>query len=112
MSLIHKRYLPTAIGLCGNAALPSWLTDCVTRVSIQRTKTRQNRETKSSGKADGRSPAVHPEVGLVGSAGLVRVYRASQELARSAGFIPQGRRPRRLALGNRNALSPTNLPAD
>ena len=29
-----------------------------------------------------------------------------------AGFIPQERRPRRPALGNRNALSPTNLPAD
>src|ERR1051326_1744772 len=36
----------------------------------------------------------------------------SQELARSAGFIPQERRPRRPALGNRDALSPTNLPAD
>src|ERR1051326_2723514 len=42
----------------------------------------------------------------------VRVYRASQELARSAGFIPQERRPRRPALGNRDALSPTNLPED
>src|SRR6266511_3768909 len=49
---------------------------------------------------------------VMAAVGFVCVYRAYPESARSAGFIPQERRPCRSAPGNLKSLPPINLPAD